>query len=147
MIAIYLIPLAFQGLVMAVDEFYCHYRRGLPKWERIGHPLDTLSVLICIGICVFFMPTIQNLHYFIAAALFSCLFITKDEFIHNNVCDGFEQWLHALLMVLHPLVLIATGLLWFQNAVPFLKFEFFIFIVFFLYQIIFWGICAKKITH
>src|ERR1019366_3333568 len=26
-----------------------HQRRGLPRWERLGHPLDTLSVAGCYG--------------------------------------------------------------------------------------------------
>ncbi len=41
------VPFALQGLAILVDEFYFHRRRGLPIWERWGHPLDTLSLLIC----------------------------------------------------------------------------------------------------
>jgi len=28
---------------MGVDEFYFHRRRGLPRWERLAHPLDTMT--------------------------------------------------------------------------------------------------------
>src|SRR5262245_62756094 len=42
-----LIPFILQTFCMAVDEFYFHRRRGLPRWERLGHPLDTLAALAC----------------------------------------------------------------------------------------------------
>ena len=32
--------------------------------------------------------------------------------MHNKHCHPNEQWLHALLFSLHPLVLISAGLLW-----------------------------------
>jgi hypothetical protein len=42
-----LIPVALQMLCMTLDEFYFHWQRELPRWERLGHPLDTLTVLGC----------------------------------------------------------------------------------------------------
>jgi 2-polyprenyl-6-hydroxyphenyl methylase/3-demethylubiquinone-9 3-methyltransferase len=45
-------------------------------------------------------------------AMGSCLLITKDEFIHQRLCSGGEHWLHAVLFILHPIVLVATGCLW-----------------------------------
>lgn len=47
-----------------------------------------------------------------ALALFSSLFVTKDEFVHNEHCPASEQWLHALLFLLHPITLIAAGFIW-----------------------------------
>jgi hypothetical protein len=38
------IPFALQMCCMAVDEVHFHRQRGLPRWERLGHPLDTLTV-------------------------------------------------------------------------------------------------------
>ncbi len=38
------IPFALQTCCMAVDEVHFHRQRGLPRWERLGHPLDTLTV-------------------------------------------------------------------------------------------------------
>jgi len=38
-----LLPLAVQGLAILVDEFYFHLARGLPRWERIGHPAQILT--------------------------------------------------------------------------------------------------------
>jgi len=40
-----LLPLVEQGLAILVDEFYFHFARGLPRWEHLGHPLDTFTVL------------------------------------------------------------------------------------------------------
>jgi 2-polyprenyl-6-hydroxyphenyl methylase/3-demethylubiquinone-9 3-methyltransferase len=42
----------------------------------------------------------------------SCLLITKDEFIHQRLCSGGEHWLHAVLFILHPIVLFGTAFLW-----------------------------------
>ena len=46
--------ITLQALVMAVDEFYCHYRRELPRWERWGHPLDTFFSFTAVGTIGFY---------------------------------------------------------------------------------------------
>ena len=51
-------------------------------------------------------------------AAFSCLLITKDEFVHQRLCTGGEHWVHAVLFILHPLVLIGTALLWIARPAP-----------------------------
>lgn len=97
---------------MAVDEFYFHWRRGLPRWERLGHPLDTLTVLACQGWLCLSVPNAWTLSVYVILSIFSCLFVTKDEFIHQPHCRPGEHWLHAILFVLHPLILLGAGLLW-----------------------------------
>src|SRR5690606_8631765 len=87
--------MGLQGTLMLVDEFLFHRRRGLPRWERIGHPLDTLTVLIPVALTTVFPPTAAFTGAFLAMALFSCLFVTKDEWIHARHCAPGEQWLHA----------------------------------------------------
>jgi hypothetical protein len=52
---ILILPFVAQGLAIAVDEFYFHRKRGLPRWERVGHPVDTFSVLLCF-LFVLFVP-------------------------------------------------------------------------------------------
>ena len=81
--------------VINIDEFYFHVKRGLPKWERIGHPLDTLTVLACFAFILIFPYSSLNLKIYIGLALFSCVFVTKDEFVHKECCPASEQWLHA----------------------------------------------------
>lgn len=104
-----------QAALMLADEFYFHRRRGLPRWERVGHPLDTLSVLACYATAMAFSPNDGALAAYVAAAAFSCLFITKDEFVHARLCGPGEHWLHAALFVLHPIVLGLAALLWIRG--------------------------------
>lgn len=112
MIFLLLFPFVLQIAVIFFDEFYFHIKRGLPRWERIGHPLDTLSVLLCFAYVLLFPFNPLHLKIYIGLALFSCIFVTKDEFVHKDCCPASEQWLHALLFLNHPVVLCALGILW-----------------------------------
>ncbi|MBS0615595.1 MAG: hypothetical protein JSR58_03465 [Verrucomicrobia bacterium] len=142
-----LLPYLVQMLAIGLDEFIFHVRRGLPKWERIGHPLDTLSVLACFlfVLCVPYSPL--ALKIYIGLAIFSCILVTKDEFVHKHVCPASEQWLHAVLFVNHSIVLIVTGILW-----PSLEGAFYAFLgaqagfvfLFFLYQVIYWNFIREN---
>src|SRR5262245_55944652 len=107
------IPFIIQLVVIGVDEVYFHLKRGLPRWERIGHPLDTLSVLFCFLFVLYIPFSSFALKSYIALAVFSCLFVTKDEFVHKHHCPASENWLHALLFLNHPVVLSALGLIWY----------------------------------
>lgn len=107
-----LLPFLLQAIAMAVDEGYFHVRRGLPKWERIGHPLDTMSYLLCLGFVLWMPFNSTTLKVYIGLAVLSCLMVTKDEFIHKHHCPWAENWLHAVLFILHPIILICTGLIW-----------------------------------
>jgi hypothetical protein len=113
-----MLPLAAQGLAMIVDEFYFHYKRGLPLWERLGHPIDTLSVLACFGLAAFTEPTVGHIRLFAGLALLSCIAVTKDEFVHHRLCDAAEQWLHAVLFLLHPACLLVCAYAWIQDPNP-----------------------------
>jgi hypothetical protein len=95
---------------MLMDEAWYHRRRGLPRWERWGHPLDTLTVLICYALALFRIGPQGNLPVYLAAAVFSALFVTKDEWIHAQACSGGEMWLHACLFALHPVLLGLAGM-------------------------------------
>ncbi len=112
MLFLILLPFVLQLLVISIDEFFFHVKRGLPKWERIGHPLDTLTVLACFAFILFVPYSSFYLKIYIGLALFSCLFVTKDEFVHKECCPASEQWLHALLFLNHPVVLTLAGCLW-----------------------------------
>jgi len=105
-------PLVVQAVAMAFDELHFHRKRGLPAWERIGHPLDTLTVLACIGWALVARPTPGHLAVYATLAIASCLFITKDEIVHARSCTPGEHWLHALLFTVHPLSLGSIALLW-----------------------------------
>jgi hypothetical protein len=107
-----LLPFLAQAIVMFFDEFYFHVRRGLPKWERVGHPLDTMTVILCMAYVVWIPFSTNALVIYALLAGFSSLFVTKDEFVHKEHCPASEQWLHALLFTLHPITLACAGFIW-----------------------------------
>jgi hypothetical protein len=107
-----LIPSLCQSVCMVVDEFHYHLRRGLPRWERIGHPLDTLTVLACLFWMLLVPPDSGSIAVYAGLGVFSCLFVTKDEWVHARTCTGGEHWLHAMLFVSHPLMLLALSQFW-----------------------------------
>lgn len=146
-----LIPFFVQGIAIFFDESIFHIKRGLPLWERIGHPLDTLTTLLCLGFILLVPYSDAALKWYIGLALFSCLFVTKDEWVHKHHCPPMEQWLHALLFLNHPIVLTAAGLMWASPALGSLQlypFSFYrLFLIgqalattgFMFYQIIYWN--------
>lgn len=101
-----------QTVAISADELYFHLKRGLPRWERIGHPLDTFSVVLCFLFVLIVPYSAVALKWYIGCALLSCALITKDEWVHKHHCPATEQWLHALLFINHPILLTALALLW-----------------------------------
>ena len=141
------LPFITQGLIMGVDE-YLHHKRGLGLWERIGHPLDTFTVLIPLSIIAFNDYSQNILFIYIGLAALSCLFITKDEFVHSKECSPFENWLHSILFVLHPMIFLCSGLLWKDDpSNSFLFFQVTFVGVFMIYQILRWSILWKRKTR
>ena len=140
-----MIPFALQGTAMLFDEFHFHRKRGLARWERVGHPLDTLSVLACFGFISAVPPTDSNIRIYVGLCAFSCLFITKDEGVHTGACDATENWLHAILFVLHPVTFFAAGMMW-QSAPDAwsLTIQPYIVLAFLFYQVIYWNIWAPR---
>src|SRR5215470_16619336 len=158
-----MIPFAVHAAVMFVDEFHYHYERGLPRWERVGHPLDTLTILACFFWVLAKPVDSVNWKVYAVLAAVSCIFVTKDEWIHAEYCKGGEQWLHSLLFLFHPIVLLTTAVIW-----PFLhgqaltwlilkegqrhalKLAFTSFVaaatLYFFYQIFYWNLLWKKST-
>ncbi len=138
--SIFFIPFGLQAVAMFFDEFYFHRKRGLSLWERIGHPLDTMTVLSCYLFIFIATPNDTNLYIYIALCTFSCFFITKDEFIHTEACQASENWLHAVLFVLHPVTFLSAGLIWINNLNPqFLAAQPVVTVLFMLYQILYWS--------
>lgn len=139
-----LTPFVVQGLVMTVDEFYCHRRRVLRRWERVGHPIDTLVFALCLAFLVFVAPSSAALWGYAGLSVFSCLMISKDEWQHQELCSGFENWLHALLFILHPVVLIWAGYLWFFGGADWvLRASLGLTLGFFVYQTLYWNVWRR----
>lgn len=165
MIVLFAAPFALQGLAIFVDEFYFHRARGLPQWEKIGHPLDTLTVGLCFGYLLA-MPFSRGASLgFVALSVFSCVFVTKDEWVHKKECSANELWLHSLLFVLHPIVLILAGFIWYLRSNPSVaalsgwdnslmslawlavQTQAAIVAVFFVYQLVYWNFIWKRVRQ
>lgn len=145
MLVALVIPIALQGIAMLVDEGYFHRRRGLPRWERIGHPLDTLTLIACLAWLLVVEPsTGAALPVYITLAVISTLFVTKDEPIHARECGGGEQWLHAVLFVLHPIVLAAFALLWWLGYTQLLVGQLVVTTLFMSYQVVYWNVLRDR---
>ena len=110
-----LVPFALQGVLLMIDEFGCHHRRHLGRWERLGHPIDTLAFAAALAFLMFTAPSDRALYVYGALSVLSCLIVTKDEWEHGLHCAGFENWLHACLFMLHPTLLIWAGYLWWAH--------------------------------
>lgn len=124
-----------QGVLMFFDEFKFHHMRGLKRWERVGHPIDSFFFLIPFMFTQFF----SNTYVFISLCVFSCLLVTKDEFIHNQECPASEQWLHAVLFLMHPVSLYALWIAWQHNMDFIIQIQSVIIFIFMSYQIIYWN--------
>ena len=144
---------ASQAILMAIDELHFHRERGLPRWERAGHPLDTLSVLACWAMIWFFPFDPSHLKIYIVLAAFSCVLVTKDEWQHSQRCPAGEHWVHAMLFVLHPVVLGAAAWLWPSiqgssdaDTAPRALFfaQTLLSLSFWVYQILYWNVYAKR---
>jgi hypothetical protein len=154
-----LAPLVAQSTAMAFDELYFHRKRGLGLWERIGHPLDTLTVLVCIAWVALAAPSPAHAAVYVGLAVFSCLFVTKDEFVHARRCTPGEHWLHAILFLVHPLSLASLALLWpslhppvadlqrlpaITSAARIITAQFVVTASFCVYQTMYWNLPWKK---
>lgn len=136
-----------HALLMMTDEFWFHWRRNLPKWERWGHPLDTFSVTVCYALALSLPSTVGNFLLYFVFALFSTLLITKDEWVHAQLCSGGEMWIHALLFALHPILLFMAGIFLMRDRFNFnvehfrfwLQVQCMAAILFLFYQIIYWN--------
>lgn len=107
-----LIPFLVQMIVIVLDEGHFHIKRGLPRWERIGHPLDTFSVVACMAYVLAVPFSAFALKLYLVLAALSCILITKDEFIHKHHCPTAEHWVHAILFINHPILLTIVGMIW-----------------------------------
>lgn len=139
------LPILFQAIAIAVDELYFHRQRKLPAWERRGHPIDTLGVAACVLVAAAFPFETQAFHMYVALSIFSMLIVTKDEWVHAERCGGGELWVHAVLFLLHPLVLISVGFFWWCGATSVLRAFLVLLIAYALYQFFYWNVVRKTV--
>ncbi len=96
--------LGIQGMLLMYDDIVLHQRRGLPRWERIGHPIDTFFFSLPIGLAAIkgfeTSPGVYG-----GLSLLSCVVILKDEWVHVGRINALEATIHAALFVAHPVTL------------------------------------------
>lgn len=138
-------PFILQAVAMVFDELYFHNKRGLGLWEKIGHPLDTLTVIICFGFITTNTYSENNLYIYTGLAFFSSVFVTKDEFVHTELCEARENWLHAFLFILHPMSFFGAAYMWKNDLyMNFIAGQLVILAIVMFYQIFYWSISWKK---
>jgi hypothetical protein len=146
--AFVIVSFALQGVAMIVDELVYHRRRGLPRWERIGHPIDTLADVLCFVWLLARAPTRENALVYAGLAAVSSFLITKDERVHARECVAAEHWLHSVLFVLHPTVLIATGWLWWTGrGTTLIAVVAVLATVFGLHQLLYWNVPWRRLLR
>jgi 2-polyprenyl-6-hydroxyphenyl methylase / 3-demethylubiquinone-9 3-methyltransferase len=140
-----MIPVALQATAMLVDEAVFHRRRGLGRWERLGHPLDTLTIALCL---VWLLAVPRDAAFavpgYVVLAVFSTLFVTKDEPIHARACTAGEHWLHAILFILHPIVLAAFAFMWWAGEQTLLAVQLALVGAFGVYQLVYWNVVRDR---
>ena len=141
---LFLLVACLQGLAIAGDEFIFHHKRGLPKWERVSHPFDTMMVILCLSFLYFVdrTPLTEGIYYVLAAI--SCLGVTKDEWVHRKYCSAEEMWLHGVLFIMHPLVLFTAMAGW-ESARPAILLVACLVCGFFLYEVIYWNVVRVRL--
>lgn len=133
-------PFILQGILMGIDE-KLHMKRGLGLWERLGHPLDTLTVFVPMSFIAINEFNQSSQTSFIILAVFSCIFITKDEFVHTEECDKLENWIHSMLFVLHPIIFVCAYIIWKEHPDnAFLLIQPIVIGAFMSYQLLKWSI-------
>lgn len=138
------LPFLIQSILMGYDEVL-HHKRGLGIWERLGHPLDSLTVFVPLSMIAMNDYNESRLTMYSILAVFSCLFITKDEFVHHRECSSVETWIHSVLFVLHPMIFLSSGILWKNDPNNFfLTLQPALVGIFMIYQILRWSFLWKE---
>ena len=144
MLALVVLAAALQALAMIFDEGHFHASRALPRWERLGHPLDTASVAACYAWLALAPRATTSLEVYAGLGALSCMLVTKDEFVHARLCAPAEHWLHAVLFVLHPIVLAGFGWAWWTGHATLVHAQLALTLAFGAYQLVRWNF--KKVA-
>src|SRR4029077_8921494 len=119
--------------------------RGLPRWERIGHPLDTLTVVACYAWLSATQPSRAAMTVYVVLAVFSSLFVTKDEPIHRRLCTPAECWLHGVLFIVHPVVLACFAWAWTVGALWVVHVQLVLTLAVLVHQVLYWNVGRARV--
>ncbi|MBS1985442.1 MAG: hypothetical protein JST16_14850 [Bdellovibrionales bacterium] len=97
--------------LLILDETKNHSRRPIGRRERMGLILDAL-MLAWLASFVFFVKYSEGMAFVYGAlALLTLLLVTRQE-LHVRECDRRERWMHSLLFISYPLVVITLAAFW-----------------------------------
>ena len=135
------IAIGLQGFCLIFDEFVFHWRRDLPRWERLGHPIDSLAFLAALAIPALWeaQSDLVKIVYGIVAMV-SCLCVTKDEGVHLKLATAREQHLHGLMFLLHSAILVLIWNAWKNGNFQLPAAMLFPIAAFSVYQIVYWNL-------
>jgi hypothetical protein len=101
---------AVYGLILFIDEFAFHRRKGLA--ERRSQALDTFWMAACAGVVSFVEYGDMPRLVFGGLSLISMIWMTRNQFEHARHATPGEHYLHSLQFVLHPILLITLMAVW-----------------------------------
>lgn len=104
-----------HALVFFYDEYILHKKRVLSQKEVNSGLIDGLLFLSTVAMTLFTTYTKQLGYLYIALGFLSCLAILKHELFLPSDISPKERLVHAILYVLHPLILYAFYTSWKMN--------------------------------
>jgi hypothetical protein len=114
LIFITIITLGHAGL-FAYDEYALKRKRSLSQSEINSALIDGFLFLSIVALTIFtnFSSTLS--YVYIGLAVLSCASIIKNEFFYPDTIKREERVVHALMYVLHPLILYCFYTSWSMN--------------------------------
>ena len=105
----------FHAVLYFLDEHIFHRERGLSTNEIKSGVFDGILFVITVGLTIFTTYSESLSYLYITLATLSCLSIIKHEYFYPEVLSKKERLTHALLYIVHPLILYAFYLSWQSN--------------------------------
>ncbi len=105
----------FHAFAFAYDEYVLNKRRDLSQGEINSALIDGIIYLSTVAFTIFttYSDVLGSLYVFLASC--SCISIIKNEYFYPNNLPKIERIIHAILYILHPLILYAFYLSWKEN--------------------------------
>ena len=105
----------FHALLYFMDEHIFHRERGLSPSEIKSGMFDGILFVLTVGLTIFSTYSTGLAYLYITLASLSCLSIIKHEYFYPDYLSKRERITHALLYIIHPLILYAFYNSWKSN--------------------------------
>ena len=104
-----------HAIAFTFDEYILNKKRNLSQKEINSALLDGILYLAAVALTIFTTFSENLGRVYIGLALLSCISVVKNEAIYPGNIPKIERITHAMLYVLHPLILYAFYISWAQN--------------------------------